>query len=181
MVIVTGGGHQAQRLGRHPAGRCHPRVAPGAGPHAGPAGGRDRTCRSRSSRSSSSGRSRPSMRSLFRIATALGTTQQALLGPGGARGHRVARRAAARRRRLLLHDRGGADVTEFADIAARVRRVLRASSPRVPVRGAGDDRAGAARGRAEHAAPGSGRGRASGTPDWSRTGSDGSGTGCAWS
>ncbi len=64
------------------------------------------------------GRSRPSMRSLFRIAGALGTTQQALLGlaepaataplsPDGSAGGR-----------LLLHDSGGADVTELADIPA---------------------------------------------------------------
>jgi transcriptional regulator with XRE-family HTH domain len=62
------------------------------------------------------GRSRPSMRSLFRIAEAMGTTQQALLGSaapvapvpiaGGTGGGR-----------LLLHDPGGADVTEFADLA----------------------------------------------------------------
>jgi transcriptional regulator with XRE-family HTH domain len=62
------------------------------------------------------GRSRPSMRSLFRIAAALGTTQQALLG--------LAETAAPMPRdgdgsaggRLLLHGSGGADVTEFADI-----------------------------------------------------------------
>jgi transcriptional regulator with XRE-family HTH domain len=64
------------------------------------------------------GRSRPSMRSLYRIATALGTTQQALLGladptvtvplTGGSSGGG----------RLLLHDPGCADVTEFADVAA---------------------------------------------------------------
>jgi transcriptional regulator with XRE-family HTH domain len=60
------------------------------------------------------GRTRPSMRSLFRIATALGTTQQALLGraagppPGGA-----VRADDAGGARLLLHDPDGADVTEF--------------------------------------------------------------------
>jgi transcriptional regulator with XRE-family HTH domain len=67
------------------------------------------------------GRSRPSMRSLFRIAAALGTTQQTLLGlaagdPVGepVRGGDVAlvdvENGGAR---LLLHDPGGADVTEF--------------------------------------------------------------------
>jgi hypothetical protein len=58
------------------------------------------------------------MRSLFRIATALGTTQQALLGlaepavtaplSGPALGGR-----------LLLHDPHGADVTEFTDVPDR--------------------------------------------------------------
>jgi transcriptional regulator with XRE-family HTH domain len=67
------------------------------------------------------GRTRPSMRSLFRIATALGTTQQALLGraagppPGEAvRGDDAALvEIGAGGARLLLHDPGGADVTEF--------------------------------------------------------------------
>lgn len=67
------------------------------------------------------GRTRPSMRSLFRIATALGTTQQALLGraadpaPGEAvRGDDAALLdVEAGGARLLLHDPGGADVTEF--------------------------------------------------------------------
>src|SRR6185312_15699942 len=65
------------------------------------------------------GRSRPSMRSLYRIAAALDTTQQALLGlaepavtvplaaGGGGDGGG----------RLLLHQPGGADVTEFTDVA----------------------------------------------------------------
>lgn len=67
------------------------------------------------------GRTRPSMRSLFRIATALGTTQQALLGqaagppPGEAvRGNDAALvESGVGGARLLLHDPGGADVTEF--------------------------------------------------------------------
>jgi transcriptional regulator with XRE-family HTH domain len=67
------------------------------------------------------GRTRPSMRSLYRIATALGTTQQALLGraagppPGEAvRGDDAALvEVEAGGARLLLHDPGGADVTEF--------------------------------------------------------------------
>jgi transcriptional regulator with XRE-family HTH domain len=67
------------------------------------------------------GRTRPSMRSLFRIATALGTTQQALLGraagppPGEAvrAGDASLLDVEAGGARLLLHDPGGADVTEF--------------------------------------------------------------------
>jgi transcriptional regulator with XRE-family HTH domain len=63
------------------------------------------------------GRTRPSMRSLFRIAGALGTTQQSLLaaasGDGAADGMDVAVAADSGRARLLLHDPGGADVTEF--------------------------------------------------------------------
>ncbi|GAA5126426.1 helix-turn-helix domain-containing protein [Pseudonocardia adelaidensis] len=67
------------------------------------------------------GRTRPSMRSLFRIATALGTTQQALLGraAGRPRGEAVRAGDAALVEvepggaRLLLHDPDGADVTEF--------------------------------------------------------------------
>jgi DNA-binding XRE family transcriptional regulator len=76
------------------------------------------------------GRSRPSMRSLFRIATALGTTQQTLLG--GAAGDRTGEPVRGPVRgggeplldvdsggaRLLLHDPGGADVTEFVDVPA---------------------------------------------------------------
>jgi transcriptional regulator with XRE-family HTH domain len=54
------------------------------------------------------GRARPSMRSLFRIAEALGTTQQALLAHGDGR-------AVDGGARLLLHG-PGADVTEFADV-----------------------------------------------------------------
>jgi transcriptional regulator with XRE-family HTH domain len=67
------------------------------------------------------GRTRPSMRSLFRIATALGTTQQALLGTaaGPPPGQAVRGGDASLvdmetgGARLLLHDPGGADVTEF--------------------------------------------------------------------
>src|SRR6478672_406858 len=61
------------------------------------------------------GRSRPSMRSLFRIAAALGTTQQALLGLATpATAVPIASGGAGR---LLMHEPGGADVTEFADLA----------------------------------------------------------------
>lgn len=67
------------------------------------------------------GRTRPSMRSLFRIATALGTTQQALLGQAAGPPPGEAVRAddaslvevEAGGARLLLHDPAGADVTEF--------------------------------------------------------------------
>jgi transcriptional regulator with XRE-family HTH domain len=67
------------------------------------------------------GRTRPSMRSLFRIATALGTTQQALLGRAAGPPPDEAVRAdgaalvevEAGGARLLLHDPDGADVTEF--------------------------------------------------------------------
>jgi transcriptional regulator with XRE-family HTH domain len=67
------------------------------------------------------GRTRPSMRSLFRIATALGTTQQALLGLAAGPPPAEAVRAdeaslvevEAGGARLLMHDPGGADVTEF--------------------------------------------------------------------
>lgn len=55
------------------------------------------------------GRARPSMRSLWRIAEALGTTQQALLA-GEPDPVPVDAGGAAR---LLMHDPEGADVTEF--------------------------------------------------------------------
>jgi len=67
------------------------------------------------------GRSRPSMRSLFRIATALGTTQQTLLGLAAGdppddpvRGDDVPLLdVESGGARLLLHDPDGVDVTEF--------------------------------------------------------------------
>jgi transcriptional regulator with XRE-family HTH domain len=62
------------------------------------------------------GRSRPSMRSLFRIAAALGTTQQALLGLAETAGLLSRGGDGSAGGRLLLHGSGGADVTEFADI-----------------------------------------------------------------
>src|SRR5689334_15454492 len=62
------------------------------------------------------GRSRPSMRSLFRIAAALGTTQQALLGLAAPAA--VVPIASGGAGRVLLHEPGRADVTEFADIGA---------------------------------------------------------------
>jgi transcriptional regulator with XRE-family HTH domain len=70
------------------------------------------------------GRARPSMRSLFLIAEALGTTQQALLAeaaPGTAAGEPVQKNpapavgTAASGARLLLH-KTGVDITEFPDI-----------------------------------------------------------------
>jgi transcriptional regulator with XRE-family HTH domain len=70
------------------------------------------------------GRSRPSMRSLFRIAAALGTTQQTLLGlaAGDPMGEPVRGNAVPLvdvdngGARLLLHDPDGADVTEFVGV-----------------------------------------------------------------
>jgi transcriptional regulator with XRE-family HTH domain len=59
------------------------------------------------------GRSRPSMRSLFRIAGALGTTQQELLAVAHDEGVDLAVADAAGCARLLMHDPEGADVTEF--------------------------------------------------------------------
>src|SRR3954471_24008288 len=70
------------------------------------------------------GRSRPSMRSLFRIAAALGTTQQTLLGlaAGDPPGDPVRADDAllvdleSGGARLLLHDPDGVDVTEFVGV-----------------------------------------------------------------
>jgi transcriptional regulator with XRE-family HTH domain len=59
------------------------------------------------------GRTRPSMRSLFRIAEALGTTQQALLGLAEA-GPVPAEAAGDGGGARLLHHGDHADVTEFA-------------------------------------------------------------------
>ncbi len=68
------------------------------------------------------GRSRPSMRSLFGIAAALGTTQQALLAMAAGPTDGPVRAADAELvsvedggARLLLHD-AGADVTEFVGV-----------------------------------------------------------------
>lgn len=71
------------------------------------------------------GRSRPSMRSLFRIATALGTTQQTLLAMAAGGPSTEPVRAAdvamvdvdSGGARLLMHDRG-VDVTEFVGVPA---------------------------------------------------------------
>jgi transcriptional regulator with XRE-family HTH domain len=114
MVIVTGGGHQAQRLADTRLGSAIRALRRERGltlVKLAAASGLSQPFLSQLEL----GRSRPSMRSLFRIAAALGTTQQALLGlaepaatvplAGGGGG------------RLLLHDGGGADVTEFTDIA----------------------------------------------------------------
>lgn len=115
MVIVTGGGHQAQRLADTRLGGAIRALRRKQGltlVQLAAATGLSQPFLSQLEL----GRSRPSMRSLFRIAGALGTTQQALLGlaepaatvqpSGGAGGGR-----------LLLHHRGGADVTEFTDVA----------------------------------------------------------------
>ncbi|WP_214403829.1 helix-turn-helix domain-containing protein [Pseudonocardia lacus] len=72
------------------------------------------------------GRCQPSMRSLFRIASALGTTQQTLLGlAAGDLPEQPVRGAEAPLldvesggARLLLHDPDGADVTEFVGVPA---------------------------------------------------------------
>lgn len=115
MVIVTGDGHQAQRLADTRLGGAIRALRREHGltlVQLAAATGLSQPFLSQVEL----GRSRPSMRSLFRIAGALGTTQQALLGSatpatpvpiGGGGGGR-----------LLLHDPGGADVTEFADLAA---------------------------------------------------------------
>ena len=114
MVIVTGDGHQAQRQADTRLGGAIRALRRERGltlVELAAATGLSQPFLSQVEL----GRSRPSMRSLFRIATALDTTQQALLGlttpaptvplAGGAGGGR-----------LLLHDPGGADVTEFADV-----------------------------------------------------------------
>jgi transcriptional regulator with XRE-family HTH domain len=59
------------------------------------------------------GRARPSMRSLFLIAEALGTTQQALLAEVSSPAEETPLIGAGTR--LLLHE-GGVDITEFAEI-----------------------------------------------------------------
>src|SRR5215213_8250104 len=115
MVIVTGDGHQAQRLADTRLGGAIRALRRERGltlVQLAATTGLSQPFLSQVEL----GRSRPSMRSLFRIAEAMGTTQQALLGSaspvapvpiaGGAGGGR-----------LLLHDPGGADVTEFADLA----------------------------------------------------------------
>lgn len=63
------------------------------------------------------GRSRPSMRSLFRIAAALDTTQQALLGLAAPTSTVPMTAGGVGGGRLLLHDSGGTDVTELSDLA----------------------------------------------------------------
>ena len=65
------------------------------------------------------GRTRPSMRSLFRIAEALGTTQQALMAAAD-----TDRAVATSGARLLLHE-PGADVTEFAGVSGEFAEYYR--------------------------------------------------------
>jgi transcriptional regulator with XRE-family HTH domain len=116
MVIVTGGGHHAQRLADTRLGSAIRALRRERGltlVQLAAATGLSQPFLSQLEL----GRSRPSMRSLFRIASALDTTQQALLGlaepaatvPLGAGGSGGGR--------LLLHQPDGADVTEFADVA----------------------------------------------------------------
>ena len=116
MVIVTGGGHQAQRLADTRLGGAIRALRRERGltlVQLAAATGLSQPFLSQLEL----GRSRPSMRSLFRIAAALGTTQQALLGlaepaatvqPSG--GGRWAGGC-------CCIDPGGADVTEFTDVA----------------------------------------------------------------
>jgi transcriptional regulator with XRE-family HTH domain len=118
MTIVTGGGHQAQRSADTRLGgaiRALRRERNLTLVQLAAATGLSQPFLSQLEL----GRSRPSMRSLFRIAGALGTSQQALLGlaepaatepPAGDDGSAGGR--------LLLHGSGGADVTELADIPA---------------------------------------------------------------
>jgi transcriptional regulator with XRE-family HTH domain len=62
------------------------------------------------------GRTRPSMRSLYRIAEALGTSQQALLAAAGDSGAVEVSAGAGPGARLLHHEEGGTDVTEFVGL-----------------------------------------------------------------
>jgi transcriptional regulator with XRE-family HTH domain len=115
MVIVTGDGHQAQRLADTRLGGAIRALRREHGltlVQLATAAGLSQPFLSQVEL----GRSRPSMRSLFRIAEALGTTQQALLGSAAPAPVPIAGGAGGGR--LLLHDPGGADVTEFADLAA---------------------------------------------------------------
>jgi transcriptional regulator with XRE-family HTH domain len=115
MVIVTGDGHQAQRLADTRLGggiRALRREQGLTLVQLAAATGLSQPFLSQVEL----GRSRPSMRSLFRIAGALGTTQQALLGSAITATAPIAGGAGGGR--LLLHDPQGADVTEFTDLAA---------------------------------------------------------------
>ncbi len=118
MVIVTGGGHRAQRLADTRLGGAIRALRRDRGLTLVQLAGATGLSQPFLSQLEL-GRSRPSMRSLFRIAAALGTTQQALLGlaepaavvPVSGTG------TGTGGGRLLLHDPGGADVTEFTDLA----------------------------------------------------------------
>jgi transcriptional regulator with XRE-family HTH domain len=115
MVIVTGDGHQAQRQADTRLGgaiRALRRERALTLVQLAEATGLSQPFLSQVEL----GRSRPSMRSLFRIATALGTTQQALLGLAAPAA--VVPIASGGAGRVLLHEPGGADVTEFADLTA---------------------------------------------------------------
>jgi transcriptional regulator with XRE-family HTH domain len=112
MVIVTGDGHQAQRLADTRLGGAIRALRRERGltlVQLAATSGLSQPFLSQVEL----GRSRPSMRSLFRIAAALGTTQQALLGLATPATVPIASGGAGR---LLLHE-PGADVTEFADLA----------------------------------------------------------------
>ena len=114
MVIVTGDGHQAQRLADTRLGGAIRALRRERGltlVQLAATTGLSQPFLSQVEL----GRSRPSMRSLFRIAAALGTTQQALLGL--ATPATAVPIASGGSGRLLMHEPGGADVTEFADLA----------------------------------------------------------------
>src|SRR6478672_5067788 len=117
MVIVTGDGHQAQRQADTRLGGAIRALRRERGltlVQLAAATGLSQPFLSQLEL----GRSRPSMRSLFRIATALGTTQQALLGLAEPAATVPITAGSSGGGRLLLHDPGGADVTEFSDLAA---------------------------------------------------------------
>ena len=115
MTIVTGGGHQAQRSADTRLGGAIRALRRERGltlVQLAAATGLSQPFLSQLEL----GRSRPSMRSLFRIAAALGTTQQALLGLAETTALLPAGGDGSPGGRLLLHGVGDADVTEFADI-----------------------------------------------------------------
>jgi transcriptional regulator with XRE-family HTH domain len=117
MTIVTGGGHQAQRSADTRLGGAIRALRRERGltlVQLAAATGLSQPFLSQLEL----GRSRPSMRSLFRIAGALGTTQQVLLGLAEPAATAPLAGDGSAGGRLLLHDSGGADVTEFADIPA---------------------------------------------------------------
>jgi transcriptional regulator with XRE-family HTH domain len=117
MTIVTGGGHQAQRSADSRLGGAIRALRRERGltlVQLAVASGLSQPFLSQLEL----GRSRPSMRSLFRIAGALGTTQQALLGLAEPAAVASPAAGVASGGRLLLHDSGGTDVTELSDVPA---------------------------------------------------------------
>ncbi len=119
MTIVTGGGHQAQRSADSRLGGAIRALRRKRGltlVQLAAASGLSQPFLSQLEL----GRSRPSMRSLFRIAGALGTTQQALLGLAEPAAVAPPAAAVASGGRLLLHSENsaGTDVTELSDVPA---------------------------------------------------------------